>query len=68
MSSDDFDQQWAELCKEFRSAQDDTYSATLRVFRQGQFASARDFADLNKAREAEDDVRRRLDAFIARHS
>jgi hypothetical protein len=68
MASDDFDLQWSELCKEYRSAQDDTFAATLRVFRQGQFASARDLADLNKAREAEVDVRRRLDAFIARHS
>jgi hypothetical protein len=68
MASDDFDQQWDMLCKEFRAAQDDTFTATLRVFRQGQFASARDIADLNKAKEAEDEVRRRVDAFIARHS
>jgi hypothetical protein len=68
MSTDDFDEQWAELCKEFRSAQDGTFAATLRVFRQGQFASPRDLAELNKAKEAEDEARRRMDAFIARHS
>jgi hypothetical protein len=68
MSTDDFDAQWAELCKEFRSAQDSTFSATQRVFRQGQFASPRDLADLNTAKAAEDEARRRLDAFIARHS
>jgi hypothetical protein len=72
----DLDAQWQQLCKECDTAQDAVYRALAPVIQKSaQIAQKKSRANpsddelsrLEKARDAWDDIKRRMDEFINAH-
>lgn len=59
------DAEWALLCEEFQAAQERTLAAMRAAFRSGRFASAEAMQKITEAEAAVDEIRRRMDEFIA---
>ncbi len=64
MASPNPQDQWAELCDEFRAAQDRTLEAMRRAFSGGKMMSAEAAEGINRARAAEEKIKKRMDEFM----
>jgi hypothetical protein len=64
MSDPNLAEQWAELCEEFRAVQARVLDAMKHAFGADRFISAQGADEINRAAEAEAEVRKRMDDFL----